>query len=139
MEDSNGTPVNVVPEDAGTERTFHLKFEPGQTLKIYHKINISYSSFHVTDCHFSNYSINKLDIRVRKPADCKFRPIPTFSSSLTAFNEDDTAIFYRPVKGLLRGQALIYLLDKEEAMADAHGQQTNVTSEEITAAIAFKF
>ncbi|MHA4810765.1 hypothetical protein ACX0G9_21845 [Flavitalea flava] len=110
----DGAKISVSPEDKGSERIFKLDFEPGQTLKVIHHIKISYGSYHVTDCHFTNYSIIGLEIRIRKPADCKFHSIPTFSSNLEILKEDDRNIIYKPVKGLLKGQALVYLLEKED-------------------------
>lgn len=112
VQNMDGAKINVTPQDNGYERILNLEFEPGQTLKIIHHIKIEYSNYHVTDCHFTNYSIIGLEIRVRKPSDCSFRPLPTFSSNLEVLKEDANTIIYKPVKGLLKGQALVYLLDK---------------------------
>jgi hypothetical protein len=109
----DGKKVPVSPVDRGGERKLNLDFEPGQTLKIIHHLKIEYSGYHVIDCHFTNYSIVGLEIRVRKPADCTFRPVPTFSCAMQVLKEDHNTIIYKPVKGLLKGQALVYLLDKQ--------------------------
>jgi len=113
IEKMDGTPIHIDPEfESPNRRVLKLPLKPDQKLRIIHHIVNEYSGFHVTDCHFSNYSIVGLEIRVKKPSNCKFTPIPTFSHKLKTLHEDEENIIYKPVKGLLLGQSLVFLLDK---------------------------
>lgn len=88
-----------------------ISLEAKQTLKVTRRINNIYSSSSVVDCHFTNYPIINLQIRISKPKDLKVWLVPTFTSKLEVEYETEESVIYKPVKGLLTGQAVIYAIE----------------------------
>jgi hypothetical protein len=91
----------------------NIDIEGKQILKVTHKTINKYSSKHIQDFHFSNYSIIDLSIRVNKPSDCNFTAIGTFSEKLIKERDDPDTIIYRKINALLKGQALIFFIEPQ--------------------------
>lgn len=112
FEKNDGTEIKIAPvSETAEKRVFNLAIAPKQIIRVKHNIANDYNSKYVTDCHFTNYSIIGLDIRVRKPQNCKFTAIPTFTQKLEISENRDVSIQYEHIKGLLIGQCLVFIIE----------------------------
>jgi len=95
--------------------SFPVTLKPKSTATIiFHAMNEYYSKT-VVDYHFFSSSCINLELTIHKPSDCLVRIIPTFSQPLEPlFDNTDYALQYHPIKGLLLGQSIIYIIEKKE-------------------------
>lgn len=109
----SGNEIKPIIDEVHNEKKVvqEINLEAKQTLKVTRRINYSYASSSVVDCHFTNYPIINLQIRITKPKDLKVWLVPTFSSKLEVEYETEDSVIYKSVKGLLPGQAVMYVIE----------------------------
>lgn len=104
---TTGTPSGILAE-------YEVDIEPGQYIKVIHRLLTKYNFMSIIDTHFANRSIIGLDIHFEKPKDCKITIIPSFSDIPHFTTIDNTSIrTTKSISGLLKGQCISFLIEKQ--------------------------
>lgn len=105
--------TKAVYKDNAFMREEMIDLDGTKALEVTHKIVNQYSSKYVMDCHYSNFSILNLKIRVNKPKSCNFKAEGTFSQKLEEIRNEGDIIVYKPINAVLKGQALTFIIEPQ--------------------------
>lgn len=112
--EENKEEIKLISNENEHKYVKEIELQPKQSVKVIYSVKNLYTSKEITDCHYSIYSSLNFQLKVRKSKNLKFTAMGTFSRNLEIEFSDDEKIIYKHVKGILAGQAIVFLLEPKK-------------------------